>query len=549
MRKMANKYCNLNGSRKIKDEYQKINIGFDKVEEDVNNIDTRVNNIITTPAEGISAQEIIDARGGRPVLGKRFEDIETDIEDLEVDLAAHKAQTAIEQVDYVELLKRSNNFTKMQLYKVHSHGAEVSVYNDSEHITFEFMRNNDEYMVQSRIWTGGYTLLFQPYLTVLYSDLIRSGSWVDSSASVNGYTQQVGATWEATVQVEKDGDSIYLHTHSSDRGGIFKITLDENENTAKTVSTYGTGEKKKIELYRNLDKGVYKIKGEFMGDDPQNPPSTSPSRGWLNSLNYPTLTAEREFIYPEKDKILTTPSNKEFAYSIKPFGGTEFQFVPFHGIPTAFEAESAKFKNNGDVIDFSNMASGQYAEIDMFMLEQHIYGRHPESGDTNLVEIWTTHTITKDGVLSVDGKLKVLEPVTIIGSYVIMGVAKGDLFDKCVTSFGNQFLNTPEMQGTNTFLLEEGDLAKSYCFLSSINKNLAIAFRYNNIKETLRQSMPNKNALDAMAYLQHRSNDVLKLYNRLWDNTGQELEPGFTHRFSGDYVISVQKNAYDLLTI
>ncbi len=84
---MANKYCNLDGSKKIKDEYQKINIGFDKVEEDVNNIDTRVNNIITTPAEGISAQEIIDARGGRPVLGKRFEDIEDELD-------AHKADYA-----------------------------------------------------------------------------------------------------------------------------------------------------------------------------------------------------------------------------------------------------------------------------------------------------------------------------------------------------------------------------------------------------------------------------------------------------------------------
>ncbi len=81
---MPNKYCNLDGTKKIKNEYKKINIGFDKVEKDVNNIDTRVNNIITTPAEGISAQEIIDARGGRPVLGKRFEDIE-------VDLASHKA--------------------------------------------------------------------------------------------------------------------------------------------------------------------------------------------------------------------------------------------------------------------------------------------------------------------------------------------------------------------------------------------------------------------------------------------------------------------------
>jgi len=98
---MANKYCNLDGSKKIKDEYQKINIGFDKVEEDVNKInddintlDERVDEIITTPVEDVSAEEIIDARGGNPTLGKRFENIETDIEDLEVELAAHKADYA-----------------------------------------------------------------------------------------------------------------------------------------------------------------------------------------------------------------------------------------------------------------------------------------------------------------------------------------------------------------------------------------------------------------------------------------------------------------------
>lgn len=89
---MANKYCNLDGSKKIKDEYQKINIGFDKVEEDVNKInddinalDERVDEIITTPVEDVSAEEIIDARGGRPVLGKRFEDIEDELD-------AHKAE-------------------------------------------------------------------------------------------------------------------------------------------------------------------------------------------------------------------------------------------------------------------------------------------------------------------------------------------------------------------------------------------------------------------------------------------------------------------------
>lgn len=100
---MANKYCNLDGSKKIKDEYQKINIGFDKVEEDVNKInddinalDERVDEIITTPVEDVSAEEIIDARGGRPVLGKRFEDIEDEFD-------AHKAET----VPHAELANRT----------------------------------------------------------------------------------------------------------------------------------------------------------------------------------------------------------------------------------------------------------------------------------------------------------------------------------------------------------------------------------------------------------------------------------------------------------
>jgi len=43
---LANKYCNLDGTKKIKDEYKKINIGFDKVEEDLVNI-------IVTPLRSI----------------------------------------------------------------------------------------------------------------------------------------------------------------------------------------------------------------------------------------------------------------------------------------------------------------------------------------------------------------------------------------------------------------------------------------------------------------------------------------------------------------
>ena len=82
MRKMANKYCNLDGSKKIKDEYEKINIGFDRVEEDIKDI-------IVTPAEGVSEQEIIQARKGRGTLGTRLDEIDSNIDSLGTTIIAN----------------------------------------------------------------------------------------------------------------------------------------------------------------------------------------------------------------------------------------------------------------------------------------------------------------------------------------------------------------------------------------------------------------------------------------------------------------------------
>lgn len=87
---MANNYCNLDGSKKIKDEFKKINVGFDKVEIDINlansKIDTNLSkvsavtndlkNIIVTPAEGVSEQEIIQARQGENTLNDRLNKME-----------------------------------------------------------------------------------------------------------------------------------------------------------------------------------------------------------------------------------------------------------------------------------------------------------------------------------------------------------------------------------------------------------------------------------------------------------------------------------------
>ena len=96
---MANKYANLVGTNKIKDEYTKINTGFDRVEADINDVNSRitaVNNrvdtIITTPIDGrTAAQEVVDARAGFSTIGGRMTNIEENIE-------THKAENVSQQI-------------------------------------------------------------------------------------------------------------------------------------------------------------------------------------------------------------------------------------------------------------------------------------------------------------------------------------------------------------------------------------------------------------------------------------------------------------------
>jgi hypothetical protein len=91
---MANKYCNLVGTNKIKDEYTKINTGFDGVEADITAVNTRVDTIITTPISGeAAAQELVDARASA-VKSKTFATLDARFEETEQDVATHMADDA-----------------------------------------------------------------------------------------------------------------------------------------------------------------------------------------------------------------------------------------------------------------------------------------------------------------------------------------------------------------------------------------------------------------------------------------------------------------------
>lgn len=100
---MANRYANLVGANKIKDEYTKINTGFDKVEQEMDaevaareQLEDRVDTIINDPSPNKDA-ELVDIRTPDPTYTPvRTINVAGDItRDMQAQFVSHKADTAI----------------------------------------------------------------------------------------------------------------------------------------------------------------------------------------------------------------------------------------------------------------------------------------------------------------------------------------------------------------------------------------------------------------------------------------------------------------------
>lgn len=476
-----------------------------------------------------------------------------DVEDVFVKAEEAKQTTAnvlqqakrMEQGDYVTIIERYLNTKKMIFKRINNAKAEVILYGEGRHLTYEFYKNTDDMIIQSKVTSGPYAdtkALSKSYDSTAATFV--SVSPVPTNG-VNGYTTTVGATFTVQVDVIKDNADIIGKFYKRYDGGLWEFSLD-NQAVKKSISVYNVGTvTEENTLFTGVAKGTHTIVATFKGADPAN--VVENPRGWIMKTNDTLLKVMIPSIVTTQSIVLAEPSNKEYAFYFKPVnGGTAFQFMPYHGVATAFAAETAKFLNGVYEIPFTTMADGQILDIESFTLTQHLYGRHPDTAERNILEVWCKHAINPQGRLSIDGKLKVLEETYMNNSYVIMGTCRGDAFDKVVTSFNNQYSTVNVALGTNIPMPDERDWARSFAFLSSVNKDYVVAYRYNNIKETLRQDGFSKDAnSSAMTYLQNRDASIKKIYSRLFNTA--TVPANYEQRFSGDYVYATINGIYNLL--
>ena len=226
-----NKYANLVGTNKIKDEYTKINTGFDGVETDidalndrVDALDSRVDTIITTPIDGeAAAQEIVDARVSA-VKSKTFASLDARFEETEQDIATHKADYAKDKADYIYMYRTQLNNVNLNIL------VDFGCYRligGNSNIPPGF--NGYGLMIVNYAYSG--------YMTQEIIEVASGKKWVRSTTAARATVKAGDATWQP-----------WRHIYTS-------IEIPEGTGSPEGVVVASVGT-----LYRRIDVGELYVK-------------------------------------------------------------------------------------------------------------------------------------------------------------------------------------------------------------------------------------------------------------------------------------------------
>lgn len=436
------------------------------------------------------------------------------------------------QSSFVETVKGLLFFKAMYFKKLTNTSLEVIlVTGDNRHITHTFTAKSDGYLISFNCYTGQWQ---QAPSTSNYkwSDISANakGAWIAGDPAVV-YTTTVGSTVSVTFDASENA-TFSATLFKDDRGGLMKFTLDDDETV--TISEYSpTIQTVPQEIFRNISEGTHTVKVEFLGADPENAPRGGTARGWLADTRHTLFSVDSmSFTNTNELELFAIGSNREFAFRFAPETTTETEWVPYHTTLSAVTAKPPRVRLNGITSPLTVFTIGKLEKIEDFSLLQHIYARHTQSGEINLLDIRTVQSINRqEGTFRVSGALETLENVNMNDSYVMMGAVNNALFDRLLTGIGNT-IPAVKADNTITFLQEEEDKVKEYAFVSS-NNDYVVAYNNVDLRRNMAYGTPQYKRISN--FLQHRNESILKHYVNIFDKV--LIPKGFKYSWGGEYAV------------
>lgn len=220
-------------------------------------------------------------------------------------------------------------------------------------------------------------------------------------------------------------------------------------------------------------------------------------------------------------------SNWEFAFQIDVDG--DKQFVPYHGTPTTFAAADPVVEVDGAQVPPEDFIVGEARNVSSFSLEQTVVARHPARGDTDLAEIATTTTWTREGRGRIDGRFRALEEFTVGNAYGPMLPFSRDIFDRVITDTGDD-IAVDDDNSSETVPIANTTTAR----IASSDSGWSAAITWDEPERTLRTE-GQSGGTDV--FLQLRSDGIGKIYPKVWDS-GDVVTPGTEWLFGAEWAVT-----------
>ena len=428
--------------------------GIEAISEDVEatigrqDVVERYNNqMITemTDKDIISAPEIIAARGGKTTLGQRLD--ETD---------AQLAQN-VPNANLVDKLEKLIQYRGMYARVASDNSIRIGIGMSNQNkdvIEYRFVYNADGLLLLRGVLAG------RELVSANLVDIILDGTFNTNTAG-QAYTNVVGSK----LKFEFTGQSLRFNRWMESRGGLWKIKL--SNGLERYISCYApTGRYREDLIFDNLPYDTYKGEMEFMGDDPFNPPSSSPSRGYfyyaVGSSTVKPLRFGKVLPINETTAKYIIANNTVTDYAIqgrKAGTNTAFEWSPVHGTVTGVsEAISMKLILDGniEVSSPSVIPSFTYKEISSFELFQRFDVRNPNAtGDGVLWKHYLNHVInSRNPYLTLQNMIEISQDTEFgLGYFGMLGSLQSTM-SRMVLSNGARKSPLPT-DGSNEYYSED----------------------------------------------------------------------------------------------
>lgn len=233
------------------------------------------------------------------------------------------------------------------------------------------------------------------------------------------------------------------------------------------------------------------------------------------------------------DYLASPRSNLEFAFQLTVNGNT--QFVPYHGTSTAksVSVRPVQYRDlDGTVLDLGALAYGQSIVPNGLVVDQSVYGRHPDAGTTDLVRIDTVTTFYPDGLIEVDGTWEALQEVTVGSVYAPMTPYQQADMTRLQHSGGTVALDTSPPASTTSQDLP--DTVSTGLLTASSRPSVQVAWAWTDPTDTLRMAEPDRKASGSIIFVQRRTDAINKIYPHVWQ-PGTVVAPGTVWNFGAQW--------------